>query len=97
MEAKVLTGNEPHGFCAARNGTDLDAACTQYVQGFLAGIEVAGYGGKTKDDKIWCLPEGATVGQARLVIEKYMRENPEALHQPASLITALALMLAFPC
>jgi hypothetical protein len=96
MDANVMTGNELQNYCSAPRDTQFDAACTQYVQGFLGGIE-ASSGGMSKDAKIWCIPDGATIGQARLVVEKYMREHPEGLHQPASLVTGLALMFAFPC
>jgi Rap1a immunity proteins len=66
------------------------------MEGFLGGIE-AGDGSKEKDKRIWCFPRDATVRQARLVVEKYLRDNPAILHRPAGLIAGIALMLAFPC
>jgi Ssp1 endopeptidase immunity protein Rap1a len=67
-----------------------------YLQGFVAGIE-AGDGSKLRDKRIWCFPEGATVNQGRLIVEKHMRDYPQTLHQDAAMIVAAALMFAFPC
>jgi hypothetical protein len=36
-----------------------------------------------------CLPDGFTGEQARLVIEKFMRDNPAKLHQSATFLVAL--------
>jgi hypothetical protein len=91
----VFTANKLRQYCADRDAVS-DAACTEYIQGFVGGIGAAD-GSKEKDAKLWCFPKDATVGQARLVVEKYMRENPEILHKSASFITGTALLFAFPC
>jgi hypothetical protein len=45
-----------------------------------------------------CPPNGGvSVDQGRLIIEKYMRNNPETLHEQAGVVAGLALVQAFPC
>src|SRR6516225_8862937 len=46
---------------------------------------------------VTCLPANLTGEQARLSIEKYMRDHPEKLNLHAVTIAGLALTLAFPC
>jgi hypothetical protein len=94
--AAGLTGNELQEFCSAPESSSKNFACTTYVSGFVAGIET-GEGTKRKDTRMWCFPDGATIGQARLIIEKYMRDNPQSLHQGAPVIAGKALLSAFPC
>ncbi len=94
--AATLSGSRLNEYCSGPKDSAEDVACTQYIQGYVAGIE-AGDGSKSKDARIWCFPKGATIGQARLVVEKYLHDRPEALHQNAGLLVGLALMLAFPC
>jgi hypothetical protein len=44
-----------------------------------------------------CLPPGASANQNRLVVEKYMSEHPEKLHEYAAILIVDALREAFPC
>ena len=44
-----------------------------------------------------CPPAGTTPTQARLIVEKYMRDHPEDLHLPAQDIVFAAAGPAFPC
>jgi hypothetical protein len=44
-----------------------------------------------------CFPAGASANQNRLVVEKYMAQHPEKLHQYAAILTIDALREAFPC
>jgi hypothetical protein len=93
--ASEFTGNKLQAHCADQSDTGR-LICVFFLQGLVAGIE-AGDGSKQKDPRIWCFPEGATLKQGRLVVEKYMRENPQMLHQDAAVVAVSALMLAFPC
>lgn len=43
------------------------------------------------------LPEGATAGQIKKIVIKYLNEHPEKLHLPAAPLAAAALSEAFPC
>jgi len=46
----------------------------------------------------WPRPnEGVSHQQARLIIEKYLREHPEKLHKEAGFIAVEALVAAFLC
>ncbi|MBR7196473.1 Rap1a/Tai family immunity protein [Pseudomonas sp. 14A] len=45
-----------------------------------------------------CLPlSGISNGQAARVVVKYLKENPEQLHQDEGILTLLVLKHAFPC
>jgi hypothetical protein len=94
--AAALTGNGLQEFCSGPEGSSKSLGCTLYVQGFVAGVQPAD-GTKRKDTRMWCFPDGSTIGQTRLIVEKYMRDNPQALHQEASIIVRKALLFAFPC
>jgi hypothetical protein len=93
--ASEFTGNKLQAHCSDQSDMGK-LICVTFLQGLVAGIE-AGDGSKQKDPRIWCFPEGATLKQGRLVVEKYMQENPQILHQDAAVVAVSALMLAFPC
>ena len=44
-----------------------------------------------------CPPEGVTGKQVVSIVKKYLKENPENLHEPADELVTIALMKAFPC
>lgn len=44
-----------------------------------------------------CNPEGVTGEQYMLIVEKYLKDHPEELHESAYLLIDIALMEAFPC
>ncbi len=44
-----------------------------------------------------CIPEAVTVGQVKLVVNKYLKANPESLHESAAMSVALAIREAWPC
>jgi hypothetical protein len=58
--------------------------------GFLAGL-VYGVGGED-----FCLPKGATTGQAVAVVIKYIEARPERLHEPFGKLALEALTEAWP-
>ena len=94
-EPVFLTGNKLQEFCSSPHNSREDIACAYYLKGFVSGIEVGD--GARDDERMWCFPEGSTIGQARLVVEKYMREHPETLHRDAGVIAGIALFAAFGC
>lgn len=47
--------------------------------------------------KFYCLPNEATNLQIRLVVMKYLKSNPEDLHQSSSLLFVNAMGKSFPC
>ena len=84
-------------YCSDHSASSSNSvACIMYLEGFVDGLNV-GDGSKEEKDRLWCFPEGATLQQARLIVEKFMRDYPQALHQSAAKIVGTALILAFPC
>ena len=70
--------------------------CASYVSGFLDGMSLAA--GSTKPQKVVCLPErGITNDQAARLVVKYLRENPQTLHQSGRMSLYIALAKSFPC
>ncbi len=94
--AEVLGGSQLRQLCNGSRGSIEDVACFTYIQGFVEGAETHEVS-KPKDRKPWCLPDEATVSQARLVVEKYMQDNSATLDQSAASIVRSALQRAFPC
>ena len=46
----------------------------------------------------YCLPNNLNDGnQMVMVVEKYLRQNPEELHHAANILVSLAFREAFPC
>ena len=88
--AAGLTGNGLQEYCSGPEGSSKSLACTLYVSGFLAGIRLLT--ALKENTRMWCFPDGSTIGQSRLIIEKYMRDNPQSLHQDASVIAGKALL-----
>jgi Ssp1 endopeptidase immunity protein Rap1a len=94
--AAATTGNELKAWMnegeaveAARPGAKLLKA-GQYM-GYVAGV------GEALDGLAWCSRPGVTLGQTMDVVSKYLRDNPEKLHEPAGLLVLNALGNAFPC
>ena len=70
--------------------------CGSYVSGFLDGMSLAV--GSTKSQRVVCLPErGITNDQAARLLVKYLRENPQTLHQSGRMSLYIALAKSFPC
>ena len=70
--------------------------CASYVSGFLDAMSLTIT--TTKGNKIVCMPDrGITNDQAARILVKYLRENPETLHQSGRTSLYVALAKAFPC
>ena len=70
--------------------------CISYVAGFLDAMSVTV--STTNGTKIVCTPERGIVNdQAVRIFVKYLRENPEKLHQSGRISLYIALAKAFPC
>jgi hypothetical protein len=81
-------------WCSNPKGSTESLECAVYMSGFLDGY---GFSQDTAQ-KALCLPrEGITVGQVRLITEKFMSEHPEELHKSAPAIIVRALHIAFAC
>lgn len=84
-------------FFAPLCGSKMDserALCTFYLRGmndlndFL--LHVA-------EKPLWCLPDGTTVEQMRLVVMTSLNQKPEELHLPFAGLVMVALDEKFPC
>jgi hypothetical protein len=100
-----FTGIMLHEACTAGNAGDQfgEHICLMWVSGFVQGMywsqELADFKNLPRTT---CLPvssdgTGVTGEQARLIVEKYMRDHPELLHKSARAVAGTALVLAFPC
>ncbi|MCY1457761.1 hypothetical protein D9M71_750830 [compost metagenome] len=70
--------------------------CTGMVEGVEGAIFVLN--DSVAADMKTCYPAGGTtnIQKARIVV-KHLQENPDQLHLPASMLTMIAYMRAFPC
>lgn len=74
----------------------LGLYCSSYVEGFLDGIALTAE--TTRATKNVCLPSsGITSEQAIRIFVKYLRSNPEVLHESGRSSLYIALAKAFPC
>lgn len=70
--------------------------CASYVSGFLDATSLAT--ATTKGQRNICTPErGVTNDQAIRILVKYLRENPQTLHQSGRMSLYISLAKAFPC
>lgn len=70
--------------------------CTGYVSGFLDGMSLAS--ASAKSQRAVCLPDrGISNDQATRIFVKYLRDNPEVLHQSGRMSFYIALARSFPC
>jgi Rap1a immunity proteins len=92
-----FNGTQLYETCRAKKYGPGDIACTGYVRGFIDAMLIGTLSATMPGPK-YCPPkEGLDATQARLIIEKYLRNNPEKLHQHAGFVAAEALFKAFPC
>jgi hypothetical protein len=104
----AMTGQELLNRCTASeksvDGTEkltgeemLDAMwCMGYMSGLLDGFSVGDY--KVGDAKVVCAPEeGLTRTQAMKIVNKWLREHPDALQKSGRRDALLALASAYPC
>ncbi len=85
--AEWMSGNQLHDTCSS--GTAVDKAlCLSYVMGVLDGSRFLDQPLKT--------PTGATGGQVRDVVAKYLDDHPETREQPARTLVKAAVVEAWP-
>jgi Rap1a immunity proteins len=92
-----LTGNWLYAVCTTRDQQG-QLICKMWISGFQAGMfssqELAQV---NKLKPASCIPHGVTGDQAMLIIEKFMRDNPQYMQLSAEMVAAYALVIAFPC
>lgn len=70
--------------------------CTGYISGITDGLRIAPE--LLGQRPFFCMPQkGVSNDQIIRVIVKYLRENPEQLHQSGRSSALVALTKAFPC
>ncbi|MBB3861925.1 hypothetical protein GGQ88_003215 [Novosphingobium hassiacum] len=85
--AEWMSGNQLHDTCSS--GTAVDKAlCLSYVMGVLDGSRFL--------DQPFKTPTGATGGQVRDVVAKYLEDHPETRDQPARTLVKAAVIGAWP-
>lgn len=71
------------------------ASCEMYIVGVVDRMFLDASDQEQRTD--FCLPQGVKSGQLRLVVMKYLRDNPEVLHAVAASNIGAAVSIAFPC
>lgn len=87
-----VQGNLLFNLCDSDDPNDV-SSCNGYILGVLDSI----YSGHLKEHFDLCFPPGINVTQMRLMIMKYMEQNPENLNMAAEGFVAKAMELAFAC
>ena len=92
-----MTGNDLRSMCVSKNPAE-DDLCISWSAGFHSGIRAAQKIAEiVKLPPVTCIPDNVTGSQVRLILEKYMRENPQELAQGADYLAARAFLQSFPC
>jgi Rap1a immunity proteins len=89
----VMNGMKLQQWCFGKENSLEKTACTVFRLGFISGVDWADIHGA----KVWCLPDDLATGQTELIVKKFIREHPEDLHEPATVIVGRALYLAYAC
>jgi hypothetical protein len=76
-----------------QNGTDVGG--DSYKSGSLIGYIVGVV--DTSDNVLFCTPDNVKIGQLIDIVKKYLRDNPEKRHRPASDLVIDSLSSVFPC
>lgn len=81
-----------------------DAVDGTFCVGYISGIHDADYMVQMLEEhekitlmKHACPPSKASTAQAVRIVVKYLRDNPERLHLPASVLVTDAVRSSFPC
>jgi Rap1a immunity proteins len=92
-----ITGQNLYDMCTDKS-RDVRRLCETWIYGFARGMAYSQIlAGIQHVAPTTCVSYELTGEQARLVIEKFMRDHPEDLHHQAAAIAGIALALAFPC
>jgi len=96
LQARALTGAELLRLCRQEKATRGNLACVTYTRGFIDGF-VSATIAANKNARA-CIPsDGVSADQGRLIIEKYLRDNPEKLDLDAGDLAMAAMIDAFRC
>ncbi len=79
------------------NGTELAASCQQSAQGFDAGYCLGVVEGVIGTSKKVCNHSPITLADAVMIVDKYLRNNPDKLNKRDTILVREALSQAYPC
>jgi len=85
------TGNKLVEHCKDKDAYFGSGFCHGYIAGVGSMLTWA-----SEINRI-CIPDGVTGGQVVSIVRKYLKENPESLHESGDLLVTIALRKAFPC
>jgi hypothetical protein len=95
--ADGFTGQSLYTLCNLKDKVS-ETGCETWIAGFFAGYHFARMlTADQRKEATTCPPEGISGEQARLIIEKFMRNNPQVLHFSADAVAASAIDQAFSC
>jgi hypothetical protein len=70
--------------------------CMGQIEGFAGAA--AFYESKPGSPRAICFPaEGMTIGQSVRVVNKFLQNHPEQLHEPSTVLIFGAFLTAYPC
>lgn len=101
VHASFKTGNELLMACDSTPEISAENAmpkvlCVGYVSGMVDAIQILF--GRFPEIQSFCLPpKGMSGNQKILIVEKYLKENPNQLHHSARMSVYIAFFQAFPC
>ncbi len=82
LRAQLRQANDPNA---------VASVAAPFAMGYVMGIA------EGMDDLAWCLPDKVRQGELIDVVDKYLSDHPQELHESRSKITKIALMDAYPC
>ena len=92
-----LTGDWLYTVCS-KSDQEGKLICQMWISGFQAGIiSSQNLAQVNKLKPASCIPYDVTGDQAKLIIEKFLRDNPRYMQLSAAMVAAYALLIAFPC
>jgi len=99
----AMDGNEllkaciNHEFVNDYKDKDFDEFKLGICSGFVDGVTETMIVSRLAKDKKICFPIEMTKNQAIRVILHYIRDHPESLHEPGTILAIKAYEKAFPC
>jgi hypothetical protein len=98
-DATGFTVKQLYQMCSSTENSALNTACVAYLRGLIYGIP---FGQESqKDGKQLCLPKAHNPEVARLIVKKFIEDNPKILDADGGgvgdFVSIMALANAFPC
>ena len=85
-------GTKLYNLCRSDNATD-EALC----EGYILGVQDAIYSGHLSDHFSICLPEGVEPDQIRLLLLRFIENNPDIMNFAAEGLVAKTLETSYSC